>query len=246
MFQSVISWNPTLCDFKMEGALLFDSGDGQACGDVASSVVYDRNAGVWYIWMCAFSHGHYLARASMKSDPRFGVQVIDVKRLEPWDGSDRRVFAGIEGDEDPDLCYIDGKWNLTVCRLEADENGKKEYHYYRFISDSPLDGFSFVDRTLTGGKTGGMMTRIDGEYYFVCGTDFDSRANYDVYSLYDFSKREKLKANFDDGGFRGWGSVFELDVATRKRYVWITFDRHNASGYNWSYGNIHVFVAYGK
>ena len=50
--------------------------------------------------------------------------------------------------------------------------------------------------------------------------DFNSRANYDVYPLYDLSKREKLKVNYDDGGFRGWGSVFELDVATRKQYVW--------------------------
>lgn len=243
MYQSVISWNPTLCDFRMEGALFFDSGDGQACGDVASSVVYDRNARRWYIWMCTFSHGHVLARATFTSDPRFGIQVLDVNRLPLCESADRTEFGGFEGDEDPDLCFIDGKWNLTVCRLMPTEDGKREYRYFRFTSDQPLDGFVFADVTPTGGKTGGMMTRIGGSYFFVCGTDFDQRANYDVYDLYDFSKRERLVADYDDGGFRGWGSVFEIEIGTRVKRFWITFDRHNASGYNWSYGNVYVYEA---
>ena len=43
-FQSVLSWNPTLCDFRMEGAIFYDIGDGKCCDDVAASVVYDRRA----------------------------------------------------------------------------------------------------------------------------------------------------------------------------------------------------------
>lgn len=238
-FQSVVSWNPTLCDFRMEGALFFDVGDGRACNDVAASVVYDRRVGQWYIWLCSFSHGHILARGRLQGDPRFGVQILDVELLDPWDGEDRTVFAGIKGDEDPDLCCIDGKWHLTVCRLEPEDG----YHYYHFVSDQPLDGFTFVDRTLTGGKTGGMMIPFEGEYYFACGTDFHSRALYDVYPYDDFSKREKLTCNYDDGGFRGWGTVIGIWVGSRKRYYWITFDRHNGSGYNWSYGNIYVYEA---
>lgn len=236
-YQSVVSWNPTLCDFKLEGAMLFDVGDGICADDVAASVVYDRNAKEWYIWYCSFSHKHVLARARIKGDPRFGIQIIDSDILPLWSGKSRTEFAGIPGDEDPDLCFIDGKWHLTVCRLEED----RSYHYYHFISDDPLDSFTYVDRTETGGKTGGMMTKVENEYFFICGTDFDKRANYDVYKYDDFSKREKLTCNYDDGGFRGWGTVFGMYVGTRKKYYWITFDRHNGSSWNWSYGNIYVY-----
>jgi len=238
-YQSIISLDPTLCDFKLEGAILYDVGDGRCESDVAASVVYDRNAREWYIWYCSFSHGHVLARGKIKGDPRHGIQIVDATLLPLWSGKDRTEFAGVPGDEDPDLCFIDGKWNLTVCRIEDD----KAYHYYRFVSDSPLDGFKFADRTETGGKTGGMMTNVEGEYYFVCGTDFNTRANYDIYKYDDFSRREKPVCDYDDGGFRGWGTVFGMYVGSRKRYYWITFDRHNGSKWNWSYGNIYVYEA---
>lgn len=239
-YQSVMSWNPTLCDFRLEGAMLFDTGDGYLCDDVASSVVYDRNAGKWYIWYCSFCHDHVLARAELKGDPRYGIQIIDSKLMPMFSGNDRREFAGVPGDEDPDLCFIDGRWNLAICRIDED----KAYHYYRFVSDDPLDGFTFADRTPTGGKTGGMFTLFENEYYFTCGTDFDSRALYDVYKYDDFSVREHLSYDYDDGGFRGWGSIMGTHVGTRKKYYFITFDRHNASvKYNWSYGNIYVFEA---
>lgn len=236
-FQSVLSWNPTLCDFCMEGAIFYDVGDGKCCDDVAASVVYDRRVGEWYIWYCSFSHGHVLARGRIKGDPRYGIQIIDAELMPMWDGTDRTVFAGVPGDEDPDLAFINGKWNLTVCRNEP-EGG---YHYYRFVSDSPLDGFTYVDRTPTGGKTGGMMIPFEGRYYFACGTDFHSRALYDVYPYDDFSHREKLTCNYDDGGFRGWGTIIGVRIGSRKRYYWITFDRHNVSKWNWSYGNIYVY-----
>lgn len=238
-YQSVLSWNPTLCDFRMEGAIFYDVGDGRCCNDVAASVVYDRRAGEWYIWYCSFSHGHVLARGKLMGDPRFGIQIVDADLLPLWDGTDRTAFAGVPGDEDPDLAFIDGQWHLTVCRNEPEDG----YHYYHFVSGSPLDGFTYVDRTLTGGKTGGMMIPFEGQYYFACGTDFKSRAKYDVYPYNDFSQRERLTCNYDDGGFRGWGTVIGVPIGSRRKYYWITFDRHNSSRHNWSYGNIYVYEA---
>ena len=35
-FQTVFSWNPSACDFRLEGAIFFDAGDGEWWGDVAS------------------------------------------------------------------------------------------------------------------------------------------------------------------------------------------------------------------
>ena len=52
---------------------------------------------------------------------------------------------------------------------------------------------------------------------------------------------ETAKFNYPDGGFRGWGSVFPVKSGSRTRYFWLTFDRHNGSDYNWSYGNLYCF-----
>ena len=48
---------------------------------------------------------------------------------------------------------------------------------------------------------------------------------------------------YPDGGFRGWGCVMPVRLASRTRYFWLTFDRHNGSDYRWSYGNIYCFEA---
>ena len=238
MYQSVISWNPTLCDFRMEGAIFYDCGDGYWCSDVASSILFDRNSQKWLVWMAAFSHGHVLGRGVCTDDPRFGIHIIDVQLMESAEASHSYTdFVGFDGDEDPDLLYLDGKWHLAICRVEKDTG----YHYYHFVSDDPFDGYVFVDRTPSGEKTGGLFVKCEEGYSFVCGSDFKARARYDVYPINDFSNCRHLHCDYDDGGFRGWGTIILLSVGGRKRYVWITFDRHNASRYNWSYGNLYVF-----
>lgn len=237
MYQCVMSWDPSSCDFKLEGAIFFDCGDGYWCGDVASSLIFDRTSNVWRIWMCAFSHGHILGRGMTYTDIRYGINVVDVKLMEPASANAKHTdFVGFAGDEDPDLILVDGKWHLAVDRVEEDG-----YHYYHFVSDDPSDGFVYVDRTVTGEKTGGLFVPANGELFFCCGSDFRKRAVYDIYPMNDFSDRSPILCDYDDGGFRGWGTVMELPCGSRKRYVWITFDRHNGSHYNWSYGNIHVF-----
>ncbi len=236
-YQNVLSWMPGTSDFRMEGALFFDCGDGIWCGDVASSILYDRRAGRWLLWVCAFSHGHRLARASFTNDPRYGVSVIDVRPME-YGAGDPDGFEAFSGDEDPDLIFTGGKWHLAVCRLGADGG----YHYLHFVSDDPLDGFTFVDKTEGKEKTGGLFVKCGTGVEFVCGSDFGKRAVYDVYPLDGFGREPgHLQCDHDDGGFRGWGTVMYLPCGTRYRYVWLTFDRHNSSDYNWSYGNLYIY-----
>jgi len=238
-YQCVLSWLPTTSEFKMEGALFFDTGDGMTANDVASTVIYDKERGKWYIWYCSFSHGHVLARAELDTDPRFGISIIDATPMEIKEGASLTDFVGFFGDEDPDLILIDGVWHLAICRSEPDG-----YHYYRFTSDNPLEGFTFRDRTEGAEKTGGSFINLNGEYYFTCGSDFRKRAIYDVYEQNDFSTPHRLPHRHDDGGFRGWGSVFAYPVGTRKRIFHITFDRFLTSKkWNWSYGNLYVFEA---
>ena len=232
-YQVILSWRPTTSDFRMESAIFYDCGDGKWSNDVALSLIFDRNTKKWIYWMCAFSHNHILGRGSTEYDPRFGINLLKVDLAD----NENDGFCSVQGDEDPDIIFYDGKWHLSVCRFETD--GK--YHYQHFVSDNPFGNFKYFDHTLTGDKTGGMFVKSADKLYFICGTDFNNRAKYDVYLWNDFSSCFQLKADFDDGGFRGWGSVMEIPAGSEKRLIWITFDRHNGSNWNWSYGNIYVF-----
>jgi len=156
--------------------------------------------------------------------------------------SDDRLWLGKSGDEDPDFVYDreKGKWFMTICR-GVKENGRNQYRYFLFESDEPFAGYKFRDCTLTGANTGGSIFRVGGRYYFACGSNFNVRAQYNIYDLNDFSKYEQVKCDFDDGGFRGWGTIIPVPCGNRTKYMWMTFDRHGGSSYNWSYGNIYVY-----
>ncbi len=265
-YQAVLSWEPTSADFRLEGAIFYDCGDGAWCSDVAASVIYDRNRGKWLIWYCSFSHGHVLAHAESYSDIRHGITVLDTVLMESenvvhnsrFGGetalgaggekygksvlSDDRLFFAKSGDEDPDMIYDkeSGKWSLIVCRHHEESGG---YRYFLFESDDPFTGYVFKDMSAVGVNTGGSLVRINGEVNLVCGSNFDLRARYYRFPASDLSKYEALSFDYDDGGFRGWGSIIPLTVGTRTRYALITFDRHCGSTYNWSYGNIYVFFS---
>ncbi len=239
-FQGVFSWIPGTSQIDLVGALFFDSGDGRWCGDVASSILYHRPSGLWYHWVCSFSHGHILGHACYKGDPRFGVNVIDIELIsKAKEKNGIYDFVGREGDEDPDFFY-DAKadcWYMAICRVDP-TIGRYRYVFYK--SARPFDGYEYIGKGLDGAETGGSFVHIGDEVYFVCGNDFNAVSDYRIYS-----KEGMVQAKFDfpDGGFRGWGTVMPIRMGSRERYFWLTFDRHNGSDYNWSYGNLYCFEA---
>jgi|GEM_PF-786308 len=266
-FQSILSWNPSTCEFKMEGALFFDCGDGYWCSDVAASILYHRERHEWLMWAVAFSHGHVLMHGTSIADPRYGINVIDMTTMETEAQheaaadavgadfgaygsaktatlSDDRLWLAKSGDEDPDFLYDrdTGRWYMTICRL-VEENGRKKYRYFLYESDEPFSGYRFLSHSRDGETTGGSMIRVGGRLYFTCGSRFDARAQYDIYELPDFSTHRQILCDFDDGGFRGWGTVIPVPCGSRTKYMWITFDRHNGGVGNWTYGNLYVYEA---
>ena len=91
-----------------------------------------------------------------------------------------------------------------------------------------------------GEETGGSFVKIENELHFICGNSFSTRSDYRIYRK---DGMHNAHFYFDDGGFRGWGTVIPVHQGSRTRYYWLTFDRHNGSDYNWSYGNFYCFEA---
>ena len=262
-YQFVVSWNPSTCELKPEGAIFFDYGDGFWCADMAISLLYHRERREWLFWATAFSHGHILCHGTSAGDPRFGITVLDATLMAAQrtgvaaddalsvqaggrgagiaELDDDTLWLAKTGDEDPDFTYdrARGKWYMTICRSVKGEG----YRYFLFESDEPFSGYRHVCHTETGENTGGLMVCIRGRRALVCGSDFKARAEYRVYQLGDFSHYERLTCDFDDGGFRGWGSLMPVPCGNRTKYAWMTFDRHNGSDFNWSYGNLYAYEA---
>ena len=238
-FQGVFSWTPSTSNIELTGALFFDCGDGFWRNYLASSLLYNRKTKEWYIWTSSFEHKHILCYASFVGEPRFGVNVIDVETMEPANTNDATVFAGFKGDEDPDFYYNDQekKWYMAICRISPIT---EKYSYMFFNSKKPFRDYEYIGQGYDGAETGGSFVNIDNETVFVCGNDFKKRANYRIYTK---DGMHEAKFDFDDGGFRGWGTVIPVMMGSRKRYFWLTFDRHNGSKYNWSYGNVYCFEA---
>lgn len=239
-YQGVFSWTPGTAQFDLTGALFFDVGDGLWGNDVASSILYHRHSKKWLLWVCSFTHGHVLAHAEFDGDPRFGLNVLDVQLMPRKDGAKDTDFFAKEGDEDPDFVFDEtrGVWRMALCRLSSET---KEYRYFYFESERPFDGYRYVSSGKIGAETGGSIVRDGGRYLFICGNSFSLRANYRAYVLPDMENFCCLSCDYDDGGFRGWGTVIPVCQGTRKKYYWLTFDRHGGSDYNWSYGNVYCF-----
>lgn len=239
-FQGVFSWVPGTADIQMTGALYYDAGDGLWCGDVAASILYHRERKQWYLWVCSFSHDHILAHSVFDGDPRYGVNVIDVEVMEiAPEGAPIGTFAGFAGDEDPDFFYDAEKdrWLMAVCRVDP---STRKYRYVFFESAEPFAGYNCIGVGMPGEETGGSFVKIDEELHFVCGNSFSAVSDYRIYRA---DGMHNAHFDFPDGGFRGWGTVIPVRQGSRMRYYWLTFDRHNGSDYNWSYGNFYCFEA---
>ena len=237
-FQGVFSWVPGTAELELCGAMFYDAGDGKWRNYLAPVLIYNRIKGEWHVWVSSFEHKHVLAYAAFDGEVRFGVNVIDVRLMQNApEGADISLFAGFKGDEDPDLIYDkeEERWLMAICRLAPET---KSYVYTFWQSDNPFENFKYIGRGYDGAETGGSFVRINGVLSFVCGNGFDKKSEYRIYQN---GKMSVAKFNYPDGGFRGWGSLFKIKQGGRDRYFWLTFDRHNGSEYNWSYGNFYCF-----
>lgn len=242
-YQTVISQNLSGCDYKLEGVIYFIT-NGTVGQDLASSILYDTDTGKFLIWNTCFNNSHCLSHGESYSDILHGVNYVDMEIMGgSYNGNDEDFVAKYD-DEDPDFCfnYETNKWNLIICRLVYDnEVGQNMYRYFLFESDNPFTGYTFKDKTLSGTNTGGTIVKIGDRYYLCCGSNYHITSQYNIYDLNDLSKFNSLIKDYEDGGFRGWGTIIPIPCGNYTKYGWITFDRTQAGDSTWSYGNIYYY-----
>ena len=242
-------------DFEIEGILFFNYQDKlRLYENAACNILYDRRTRKWLVWCVDFKDNfHALAYGISYSDIRYGINIIDVTRMPiealNTDGqpilTDDTTFKAKYGDEDPILIYNydDNLWHLMICRLHyREEDQDNMYQYYHFTSTDPFTGYTYIDNTETGTVTGGSIIKVGNQYYLVCGSNVHVTSQYNVYKLNDLSNFYMITFKYNDGGYRGWGTLIPIPMGMKTKYLFYTFDRMNGSESNrWSYGNIYCY-----
>ena len=242
-FQGVISLDPTVFDIRMEGAIVFDHGDGLLRNDYASHLFYDRKAKEWRAYTCDFGGTHKLDRrsktglalASSSKDPRKGYSVMQAKRIEP---------EQIEGhNEDPCIFFDNNakKWRLLTSAFINKDIVSRTYE-----SDTWDGKFTEIAPPIALNSTGTSIQKIGKNYYALMG----GKGNLRIHSYPDLKEIGELnlplQPHWPKPAGRIWASIAPLPEGFPYKYVLLTMDRANfpnIRGANWSYGALYLYGA---
>ncbi|HTH82809.1 MAG TPA: hypothetical protein VL490_07725, partial [Mucilaginibacter sp.] len=242
-YQGVMSFNPSIGDFRFDGGIVFDHGDGLLRNDYASHVFYDNDTGEWEALGCDFggSAGHEgrgttgLIMAHSKHDPRFGFSIMQASAL---------TANQIPGHhEDPCIIYdvIVKKWRLLTSTFV-----EKNIAASLFESDNWNGPFKKIAGPVAYNSTGTLLQKIGGKYYALSG----GQGPMMIYSYPDLSLLGNLKIDLPPGfpkqPGRVWPTVFPLPAGYPYPYMMISMDRSNYPGIKgptWSYGALYLYGA---
>lgn len=241
--QGVMSLDPSLFDPRLEGAIVFDHGDGKLRNDYASHVFYDDEAKEWRAWSCDFGgvagreerggSGLVLGRSAM--DPRRGFCVMQAKALPP---------ISPEKHEDP-CGFYDAelkKWRVITSSFH------KGIKASLFEADSWEGPFTRIAGPVEYDSTGTLLQKIGDKRYIFSGSSKGPMMVYSYPELkYLGDMKIDLPAHWPRPPGRGWPNVFPLPAGYPYRYMAMMMDRPNfpnVKGGNWSYGALYLFGAH--
>ena len=239
-YLGVMSFNPDKCDFRLEGIILFDYGDGLLRNDLAADLFYDDEAKEWRAYASNFSTGtdslNGRAKGGInvawsKSCPLRGVSVMRAKSL------------GLDGmNEDPDG-YWDaeaGRWRLLVSEFTA--KGIRAALLESECWDGP---FHRIAGPVAEDSTGTTLAVVDGRLRALAGSADRTFYIYDYPTLEKVGKLNVVRPTWEisasDNG-RSWPAYAEFPDGRR---LLLTFDRVNFAGMpkpNWTYGGLYLYV----
>lgn len=240
--QGVYSLNPSVFDIRFEGIILYDRGDGLLRNDLASSIIYDRNARQWRGFTVGFSsYGDptkkekkmILAVQSAKS-PLQGLSIMTAKPVIMPNSS-----------EDPQVIYdLEAKaWRVLACA-----KGGAGFPATLYESDKWDGPYKIIAGPVDKNSTGCLLQKFGSRYYVLFGSK--DRKVY-IYTYPDLKPAGELKMHLppwdDKSGTRVWPNVIPLPEGYPARYMALTMDRLNfpgMSGGNWTYGALYLYHAH--
>jgi len=238
--QGVLSFDPSLCDLRLEGVIVFDCGDACWRNEIASHLMHDPATGDWFGLTTGFSGfgddpptPKLIRSFRTRHDPRFGFSVIPASP------------SGIVGDyEDPALFRetATGKWRLAVCIGQ-----KPLYHAMLFESDHPDRDFQQIAGPTAPDATGMQILNLSGRPVVLYGS---AERCLHVASAENLSLLETIQMDLppwrEGSGSRVWPAVIPLPAGSPVPAVMLTMDRLNHPDiphHTWTYGSVYFYHA---
>ncbi|MFC1760676.1 hypothetical protein ACFL6U_01185 [Planctomycetota bacterium] len=240
--QGVYSLNPSVFDIRFEGIILYDRGDGLLRNDLASSIIYDRNAQQWRGFTVGFSsYGdptkkekkQILAVQSSK-EPLQGLSIMKAKPVILPNSS-----------EDPQVIYDQEaqKWRVLACA-----KGGAGFPATLYESDKWDGPYKIIAGPVDKNSTGCLLQKFGSKYYVLFGS---KDRKVDIYTYPDLKPAGELNMHLppwdDQSGTRVWPNVIPLPEGYPARYMALMMDRLNFPGMkggNWTYGAMYLYHAH--
>ena len=238
-YLGVMSFSPDKLDFRLEGVILFDYGDGLLRNDLAADLFYDDIAKEWRAYVSNFSTGTDSLGGRVKGGvnvawsktcPLRGVSVMRAKSL------------GLEGmNEDPDGYWDaeEGKWRLLVSEFTV-----KGIRASLLESESWDGPFRRIAGPVAEDSTGTTLAVVEGRLCALSGSANRAFCIYAYPTLEKIGKLNILRPTWEISSSkngRSWPAYAELADGRR---ILLTFDRVNFSGMpkpNWTYGGLYLY-----
>ena len=245
--KSVASFSPATFDFKMEGILLTNYGEGDPLfrNDAVNHMFRDAD-GTWKAVGCGWSttthdlkkrEGSGLVAMETKECPLRGIHVLQAKQL--------AVGTGIKS-EDPHFFFdaTTNKWRLATSSF-VKGRGLKAHLWESDRWDGP---YVKIGGPGTYDSTGCQIMDFGGRKYVMTANIKRMRPVYEYPSL---AYVGEWKCDFEPyNGECPNGRIFtafaEMPTGFPFRYVMLTMDRQNFPGMpnpNWTYGGMYFYVA---
>lgn len=247
--KSVASFNPTLFDFRMEGVLFTNYGEGDDLlrNDAVNHLFFDRTSGTWKACGVAWStvsndlntktrRGSGIVAMECAKNPLHGITVLTAHPL---------VMEGGLKSEDPYFTFdpTTNKWRfatstfekggLRPCLWEAD---RWDGPYRRIAGPGQFD------------STGCQIMDFGGRKY-VMTANKDRKLPIYAYPSLDYCGELELdRPPFGKDSMNGriFMAFAELPTGSPFRYIMLTMDRKNFPGMpspNWTYGGMYFYGA---